>query len=175
MRSKIYTISIFLLIGTLMSSCASDDDLSYQNDFQNSQKAWLIFKDKSEDSYTYTIAGGSWVGYSWETKITVSNGKIIQRHFNYIMTEGLNDLSQEEMEWVETGEDIGSHENQGADALTLDDIYNKAENIWLIKRDHAKIYFETDTNGLIATCGYIENGCMDDCFVGIKIKSIESL
>lgn len=174
MKSKIYAITL-LILSSLILSCESDD-FDYQNDFKNSQKAWLEFKESTNNSYKYTAVAGSWVGISWETIITVSDGKIVERHFKYIMTDGLSeDFPVEELEWIENENDIGSHKNSGAEPLTLDEIYAKAEKEWLLKRENSKTYFETENNGLISTCGYVENGCMDDCFIGINIKTIEAL
>lgn len=174
MKNKIYFITL-LLIGSLISSCSSDDELNYQNDFENSQNAWLNFKESSNNFYKYTVSGGSvFTTYGWETTITVSNGIIIQRDFTY--TGNPENIPEDKLEWTENENEINSHEySSAADALTLDEIYNKAEQEWLIKRDNAKTYFETKNNGLISLCGYVENGCMDDCFVGITIKSIEAL
>lgn len=171
MKHKIYLIA-FLMIGVFATSCSSDDDLDHQNDFKKSQKAWLDFKQASENSYTYKVVGGSWTRASWETNIAVVRGKVVQRHFKYTSTEGMSDIPQEALEWTENEADIGTHKNQGAEALTLDEIYNKAETEWLIKRKNAKAYFESENNGLISSCGYVVNGCMDDCFVGIRIESI---
>jgi hypothetical protein len=33
-------------------------------------------------------------------------------------------------------------------------------------------YFEAETDGLLSSCGYVEDGCQDDCFVGIHIAGI---
>ncbi|OOG73434.1 hypothetical protein [Flavobacterium sp. A45] len=171
MKNRIYLIAL-LLIGGLISSCESDD--VDQNEFQNSVKVLSDFKKSTNNSYRYIVTGVSWVGTAWETTITISGGKAIQRHFKYTNTQGLrNDIPKEELEWTENGNEIGSHKNIAATALTLDEIYNKAEQEWLIKRDNAKTYFETKNNGLISICGYIENGCQDDCFIGIHIKNIE--
>ncbi|MGY5355582.1 hypothetical protein [Wenyingzhuangia sp. IMCC45467] len=82
MKKIIYVISLLLVI-CFVSSCESDD-LSYQNEFETSKKVWLNFKDSSNNSYQYTVAGGSvLVSYGWETTITVNNGVIIKRHFKY--------------------------------------------------------------------------------------------
>jgi hypothetical protein len=121
------------------------------------------------------VSGGSvFTTYGWETTITVSNGIIIQRDFTY--TGNPENIPEDKLEWTENENEINSHEySSAADALTLDEIYNKAEQEWLIKRKNATSYFESENNRLISTCGYVENGCMDDCFVGITIKSIEAL
>lgn len=174
MKSKFYIIAISL-IGCLLTSC-DKDGLEYQNDFEKSQKAWANFKESTDNSYKYKVVGGSWVGYAWETGITVVKGKITQRHFKYTTTNGLSDdVPVSELEWTEVGNEIGIHKFAVALPLTLDEIYDKAEQEWLIKRKDTKTYFETENNGLISTCGFVENGCADDCFIGIHIKSIERL
>ena len=172
MKRKIYFIT-FLLISSLISSCSSDDDLDYQNDFEKSKNTWLNFKESTNNSYKYVVSGGSvFTTYGWETTITVSNGIIIQRDFTY--TGNPENIPEDQLEWTEN--EINGHEYSSASfALTLDEIYNKAEKEWLIKRNKATTYFESENNGLISTCGYVENDCIDDCFVGITVKSIEAL
>ena len=77
------------------------------------------------------------------------------------------------MEWTENENEINSHTNSGASyALTLDQVYEKARTEWLIKRKDATVYFEANNNGLISSCGYVPDGCMDDCFRGITISSV---
>jgi hypothetical protein len=173
MKNKIYLITL-LLIGSLFNSCDSDD-LEYQDKFETSHKTWLNFKESSNDSYKYTVTFGSWVGFSWETIITVENGIVIQRDFEYTFIEGISTgIQQDELQWTETGSEIGSHEN-GAEPITLDEIYDKAQNDWLIERNNTTTYFETENNGMISTCGYKNNQCVDDCFIGVKIKIIETI
>lgn len=174
MKTKIYFIAL-VLINCLMFSCSSEDELNYQNDFQKSEKAWLDFKESSNNSYKYVVSGGTlFLAYSWETTITVSNGKVIQRYFKYTgNTENIPDNVP--LEWTEEENQISSHENSpAAAALTLDQIYSKAEKEWLVKKKDVTVYFESKNNGLISTCGYVPKGCMDDCFSGIRIKSIQS-
>jgi hypothetical protein len=172
MKNRICLIAL-ALISSLIYSCESDDDSAFQNDFEKSSKALSNFKKTTNNSYKYTVTGASWVGPAWETTIIAANGKVIQRHFKYTNTQGLvYNIPKQELEWTESGSEIGSHKNNGADALTLDQIYDKARQ-WLLKKDNAETYFETKNNGLISVCGYVEDGCQDDCFVGIHIKSIE--
>ncbi len=173
MKNKTYLI-VLILIGSLLNSCNSDD-LEYQDKFETSLKTWLDFKETSNDSYKYTVTFGSWAGFGWETTIIVENGIIIQRDFEYTFTEGIStDIQQDELQWTETGSEIGSHEN-GAESITLDEIYFKAQNDWLIERNNTTTYFKTENNGMISTCGYVNNQCVDDCFIGVRIKTIETL
>jgi len=174
MKGKFYFIILLLMAGA--STSCEKDDLEYQNNFEESRKAWSDFKELTNNSYKYKVVGGSWAGFSWETTLTVSNGKLIERHFKYTVTEGLiENVPEEELEWIENEGEIGTHESVGAEALTLEEIYDKAQTDWLKKREHTATYFETKNNGLISTCGYVENGCMDDCFIGITIRNIEKI
>ena len=88
MKNKIYLITL-LLFGNLLGSCGSVD-LKYQNEFGTSKEKWLDFKKSSGNSYKYVITGSSWTGLSWETTITVENGMVIQRDFQYTATAVLS-------------------------------------------------------------------------------------
>ncbi|MFV0564271.1 MAG: hypothetical protein ACK5NB_00405 [Flavobacteriaceae bacterium] len=171
MKNRIYAIALFCLVG-LVSACDSDDD-NTSNAYETSKQVWLNFKAENSNTYQYTATESSWAGYGWETTLTVENGIVTERHFKYTQTPLDHNLSEEELEWTETDDQIGSHEN-GAQPLTLDEIYTLAEENWLTERENATIYFETENNGMISICGYVESNCADDCFIGIKIKSIEA-
>lgn len=57
----------------------------------------------------------------------------------------------------------------------LDEVYERARSVWLKKRSDAKISFEAKNDGLISAAGFVPDGCMDDCFPGIVIRSIETI
>ncbi|MDD4031977.1 MAG: hypothetical protein PHG29_06500 [Prolixibacteraceae bacterium] len=175
MKTKVYFF-ILMIMGSLLSSCEKID-IDFENEYEKSYKNWIDFKETSGNSYKYMVTGSSWTGISWETVITVSNGIITQRDFKYTSIAGLDgNIPEEELEWTEYGSDINSHRYTSAyEALTLDVIYSKARQEWLLKRENVQTYFETKNNGLISCCGYVENGCMDDCFIGINIAYIEQL
>lgn len=63
----------------------------------------------------------------------------------------------------------------GAPIQTLDQVYEQAKNDWLKKRDNAQTSFEAKNDGMLSSCGYWEDGCMDDCFRGITISLIEGI
>ncbi|MGC1204879.1 MAG: hypothetical protein WA839_08345 [Flavobacteriaceae bacterium] len=174
MKNRILIITL-LLLSSIISSCSSDDDFNYQSDFENSHNAWLNFKESTNNSYKYTVGSGTWAGSYMETTISVSNGVITQRYFKYTETDGLSeDIPEQELEWTENENEIGNHQD-GAEPITLDEIYEKAKQDWLIKRKNTQTYFETGNNGIISSCGYRDKNCVDDCFIGINIKSIETL
>ena len=71
-----------LMIAALLTAC-DRSDIEYENNFEKSRKAWLDFKEASNNSYRYVVTAGSWAGFSWWTAITVENGEITQRDFRY--------------------------------------------------------------------------------------------
>ncbi len=80
------------------------------------------------------------------------------------------------LEWKETGNTLGSHAGtSAAQLITLDEVYEKARTEWLVKRAGVSVYFEANNNGLISSCGFVQDGCMDDCFNGINISEIKAL
>lgn len=165
-----------LLVGTSFVACKKSN-LNYEKDFDKSYNEWLSFKKTSGNSYRYKVVGGTWIGYGWETIITVSDGKITQRYFKLTPPkESTVNIPAEELEWTENGNEINTHTHSGAaETITLDEVYDKARTEWLLKRGNAKTYFEAKNNGMISSCGYIIDGCQDDCFIGIGIAYIQSL
>ena len=154
-------------------SCKKDN-ITHSGDFERSFYKWQVFKSTSGDTYSYQVITGSWTGYSTETTITVKQGKVTERSFlskGYIDTSRVLTVIKE---WKENENQLATH-MEGAAPLTLDQIYAQAKSDWLLKRDNATTYFETENNGMISSCGYVPNGCADDCFIGIYIKYIKEL
>lgn len=171
-----YFILVLLFAGVSFSGCKKEE-ISYKSDFEKSQNEWEKFKTTSGNSYQYTVVSSSWVGLSFQTVITVNNGQVVQRKFTLMIpVDWTQEIPADQKEWTENENEINSHPQSGAaDAVTLDEIYTRAKNDWLKKRSDVNTFFETKHNGLISSCGYEINGCVDDCFVGINITSISSL
>jgi hypothetical protein len=174
MKIQFYLSALIMVI--MFVSC-DKDDLYYESAFDRSYSEWLTFKKVSDNSYRYTAIGGTWVGASWETTITVTDGEVTARSFKMTASEELlAEIPEEDLEWTESRNEINSHtDTPAAKTITLDEIYEKARNEWLVKRDNVNAYFETDNDGMISTCGYVENNCADDCFIGIDISNIVQL
>lgn len=165
-----------LLMSTLLISCHKSN-INYEGDFAKSYKEWLSFEKGSGNSYRYMVVGGSWIGLSWETIITVTDGKITQRYYKLTPPSGNpTNIPAGQLEWTENGNEINTHPQPGAAAaITLDQVYEKARTEWLIKRRNARTYFEAKNNGMLSSCGYVNDGCADDCFIGINIAYIQPL
>jgi len=178
MKRKIIFFTL-LFVGLIFYAC-DKSDFTHEDDFERSRSLWLNFKKQSDNSYKYIVQGSTWVGYSWETTITVVEGKVIQRSFKYTedvdFPEGEKNRPEIEMEWTENENEINTHKDTPASkAITLDEVYEKARQEWLTRRKDVTTYFEANNKGMISLCGYVPEGCMDDCFTGIRIVGIESI
>jgi hypothetical protein len=160
---------VLILVG--LNACKKDG-IAYGFDYGRSNLAWQDFKKANGDSYSYQVTTSSWVGYGSETTITIKQGKIIERSYvrKAYQSSGLTVV----LEWKEDENQLGTHQ-EGAALMTMDEVYAKARDEWLLKRDNAKTYFEAKNDGIISLCGYVPNGCADDCFMGIAIKFIKGL
>lgn len=172
MRTFYYLI-IILAAGTLATSCRKSD-FAHEDRYKKSYQAWLRFKQSSGDSYQYVVRSSSWTGASSETVITVEAGVVVQRKYELSVMDPDTHQPYSPEQWTEDADSVNTH-SAGARGLTLDEVYQQARDLWLQKRKDAKIYFEAGNNGLISSCGYVPKGCVDDCFRGINIPSIEAL
>ena len=171
MKLNVYPV-ILVLIASLLISCKKD--MEFGSDYSKSEKAWNSFKASSGNSYRYMVSTSSWTGTASETIITVREGRVVGRSYVLRVRMEANAQPVISAEWEEDAASLGSH-TDGAALHTLDDIYSSAKNDWLKKRDNATTYFEAKNNGMISSCGYVEDGCADDCFRGISIGFIEEL
>lgn len=170
----IFLLFALLIIGCSFSSC-NESVCEHEDQFEKSYDAWLAFKARSNNSYTYTTKASTWVGTTWETTITVVNGKITQRSFRHTeIADGIELYG--DLEWVEKEGEINSYDNTPAfEALTLDDVYEKAQENWLVRREGAKVSFEAQNDGMISLCGYAPDNSEDDNFKGVRIVDIKIL
>lgn len=160
-------VIILFCIASILPSCEKNID---QNEFDKSYEAWLDFKSKSDNSYQYVTTTSSWTGYKTETTITVSKGKIIARNYKAWSFDKNTQQHSIAAEWTESADEVNTHDPR---SMTLEEVYAKAKNEWLkMDPNENTIYFETNNNGMISTCGYVPKNCADDCFMGTKIKSI---
>ncbi|QHS62242.1 hypothetical protein [Chitinophaga agri] len=170
---KIYVYPVLLLIiCSLFIACKKD--MEYADNFHTSERVWSNFKASAGNSYSYMVTTGSWTGTVTETVLTVRNGQVVARSYVHKEREGTGPQLVVLAQWEENNTDLGSHQ-EGAKPFTLDDIYAQAKSDWLKKRGDAKTYFETLNGGMISLCGYVPDGCADDCFRGITIGYIRKL
>lgn len=143
-------------------------------------------KSKHGNSYQFSIFDASFTGYWTKTTFIVQQGKVVERHY-----ESGNDYNKEHQgkSWKESGNELGSHKEEGVAVLTMDDVYANAKN-WIAKKtspkttskdndisilDNNEYYFSTDKQGLIETAGLRPKECMDDCFRGYHIRDFSWL
>lgn len=133
---------------------------------EKSEKIWLNYKRKSNNSYVYFINFISWSGFGYETQIKVKKGIFTQRKYtSWNRTK--------ENSWTENKKELGKHKT-GAKLKLIDDLYEECKNILKTKtKSTNNIYLGFDEKGLLSNCLYAPKNCVDDCSNGIQIKEIK--
>ncbi|MFV9482506.1 hypothetical protein ACNI3T_01635 [Christiangramia sp. ASW11-125] len=176
----VYKFFVLFLTVVSFSSCSSDDNSNSEKEFvgesginsSESKDLWISLKSTNKDSYEYTIETASWTGFATSTTIKVENGEVVSREFISTQPQEENPAETETVEeYMEAGSDLGTHES-GAEILTIDELYSLCFAEYLtIDTDSNLIYFDTTSEGVINTCGYVNKNCADDCFVGFKLTN----
>jgi hypothetical protein len=169
---KILPVLMLVIIG--LSGCKKD---AATTQFDNSYKKWQQFKNQNNNSYSYVAYRFYTFGDRTETKITVKNGKVIEREYTMWTNQANSAVSIVVETWVENEALLNSHQQlRAAQILTLDQVYAKAKTVWLkVDKKDNEVFFEDENDGLISSAGSIPKGCQDDCFNGISIKEIKPL
>ncbi|MBE9583709.1 hypothetical protein IM792_04555 [Mucilaginibacter sp. JRF] len=181
MKPKFIVSALTIVVVLFAISCSKDSGgnaVQYKA-YERSYKTWLSYKGTVNNSYIYTVTSGSVFGYKSKTVLTVINGKADNRSFiaerEKQNTTGAAPEYEVYEQWNESSASIGSH-HSGANALTIDQVYDKYRTEWLkVSSKDNDVFFEAKNDGLITMCGYVPKGCMDDCFVGIRISEIKPL
>lgn len=166
-------ILFLTILSVFLFSCSKD--IAYENTLEKSQQAFEKFKQQNDNSYIFVLTTHSWTNYRTETTLYVKNGKVVGRDFIAKKGEWINNQWEFTImhEFSETQQNLNTHEGV-YEAITLDEVYNKAKNELLKVDDKTNIIsFETENNGMISNVGYTPKNCADDCFNGYTISSIE--
>lgn len=125
--------------------------------------------------FCYTVFDGVQMpttGWSLETAQQIIDTLIA--HGIYSIQAVTAEEFLKKLSWVEDKQELNNiTDSPAASTSTLDQVYEQAKNDWLLKRDNAQTFFEAKNSGIISSCGYWEDGCMDDCFRGIRITLVE--
>ncbi len=154
---------------SVLSTLKGESGMSYNE----SLTKWRELKKINGNSYIYQTTISSWTGFSSVTELKIEEGIVTTRVYKEFKTNETN--GQQEMidSYTEIKTSLGSHE-KGANILTIDDLYNSCASEYLIAdKERNTLYFETETSGLMTLCGFVPNGCMDDCFKGVRINSFK--
>lgn len=172
-------ICTFLAFSVIVMSCKTQQfinisDKKIETAYNESMKSWNEQKKEHNNSYEYAVSFSSWVGYHATTTIGVKNGKVISRTFSERTQDADGRFSEGEMTvYTENEANINTHE-KGYKATTIDEVYKNCGTKSLqVDEQFNSIYFATDDLGIIKSCSYTPQNCMDDCSVGIDISSFK--
>jgi hypothetical protein len=162
--------AIFAIISV---SCWDSPTSKRKEAYNNSYSQWVKLKKLNGESYDYQTTFGSWAGHGTHTVIQVRNGAVAARNCYVYLFDDETLRKDTTDSYFETGSEIGSYQF-GAAPLTVDELYDTCVRKYLkVNEKENTVYFETSGDGLLNLCGYVPDGCMDDCFFGVKIDTIK--
>jgi hypothetical protein len=155
-----------IILATVFYGCALGQNAKLKAKYEKSKAQWEKLKKEHKNTYTYITTFTSGEGnFTMTNTIKVVKNKVVSvsSHFK----SGTKD--EKETTTQLTAKDIEEQKFK-----TIDEWYNFAVNeVFNKSTSNHDLFFETDSKGIISTCGYYPHGCMDDCFEGVEIISIK--
>lgn len=163
-RCAVITVTL-LAIGMSVMAEAADPVVTDADRLKASLAKWEKARDESRGDYSYQVRWNSFAGFGHTTTIRVQGNKVVERTYEEFgppqpVKPGETPAAAK---WVETGKDVGVHKNEGAVALTVDELY--AEATKLLDRkvpEHHKLYLGFDKQGLLSHCFIVDTRIADD-------------
>ena len=179
--------------------------IEHESAYKKSLKKWEAFKSENNNSYTYVIETDRFFStLPSRITLTVENGvltkrsgykkdlQVVQRPETgwtaenireALISANMDNAQIEEMltadfiagmEWEEDQNNLGKYDPKGL-TMTIDQIYKKAKDTWLVPSKGDEAIFETKNNGIISMVGTRLKPHDDFPFNGVRIVSIAAL
>ncbi len=180
-------------------------NIEHESAYKKSLKKWEAFKSENNNSYTYVIETDRiFSTLPSRITLTVENGvltkrsgykkdlQLVQRPVTgwtaenireALISANMDNAQIEEMltadfianmEWEEDQSNLGKYDPKGL-TMTIDQIYQKAKDTWLVPSKDDEAIFETNNKGIISMVGIRLKPYEDIPFNGVRIVSITAL
>ncbi|WP_254526913.1 MULTISPECIES: hypothetical protein [unclassified Sphingobacterium] len=203
MKNLLTLISMMLLLFSCSKDDSLSID--HESAYKKSLKKWENFKSESNNSYTYVIETYRFFSSPpSRITLTVENG-ILTNRSGYkmdlfavqrpesgwtkenireaLISTNMDNARIEEMltadfianmDWEEDQNNLGKYDPKDL-AMTIDQIYQKAKDTWLVPTKDSEAIFETDNKGIISLVGIKLKPYEDVPFNGVRIVSVTAL
>jgi len=180
-------------------------NIEHESAYKKSLKKWEAFKSENNNSYTYVIETDRiFSTLPSRITLTVENGVLTKRSGykkdlqlvqrpetgwtaenirEALISANMDNAQIEEMltadfianmEWEEDQNNLGKYDPTGL-TMTIDQIYQKAKDTWLVPSKDDEPIFETNNKGIISMVGIRLKPYEDIPFNGVRIVSITAL
>lgn len=180
-------------------------NIEHESAYKKSLKKWEAFKSENNNSYTYVIETDRLFStLPSRITLTVENGVLTKRSGykkdlqlvqrletgwtaenirEALISANMDNAQIEEMltadfianmEWDEDQNNLGKYDPKGL-TMTIDQIYQKAKDTWLVPSKDDEAIFETNNKGIISMVGIRLKPYEDIPFNGVRIVSITAL
>lgn len=203
MKSLVTLLSMLMLL--ISCSKEDSLHIDHESAYKKSLKKWENFKSESNNSYIYVIETYRFFSSPpTRITLTVENG-ILTKRSGYktdllsvqrpesgwtaenireaLISTNMENARIEEiltadfianMDWEEDQNNLGKYDPKDL-TMTIDQIYQKAKDTWLVQSKDDESIFETDNKGIISLVGIKLKPYEDVPFNGVRIVSITAL
>ncbi len=156
-----------------LASAGCHDENANESRLAESRGAWRAMIAAQGETYSYEQGSESWTGYRTHSAVQFEDGAATYRRFE--SSPGFVDgmLVPLELKWEERGGEIGTHVEAGPIA-SVDQMYDQCARD-VLTRDPGRNMIELafDERDLLQVCSYWQDGCADDCWMGVGISNLQ--
>lgn len=158
----------FALPLAFLGAFAEGADGSDADRLAASATKWQAAKKACDGDYSYKVVVASFAGQISETTIVVRDNRVVARRLSSASRQP-DRIQSPQVDWEETGEDIGTHEGAAA-PLTLDELYEAARRIAAADvPEHHIRDLGFDERGLLKYCFLRDGRIADDApLIGVR-------
>jgi len=132
-----------------------------------SRLKWQQLREAHGGNYSYTVRWASAFGFGHLTTINVRQNRVVERRFEEfnqaVAASPVGGVIGPKPKWVETGNQIGTHGQEGAPARTVDELYAEAARLVSepVPETH-QISLGITPTGLLHHCTIVDRRVLDD-------------
>ncbi len=159
----------FAIVFLFVASVAISAEPTDAEKLATSLEKWTAAKKECGGNYSYKVIQSSFTGFRAETLVVVKDNKVVERKYSTATPKEPGGKAELKQIWSETEKEIGKNK-QGAEALTLDQLYEGAKKIVEkeVPAEHVRsIAF--DKMGILQYCFLRDKRIADDApLTGVK-------
>ena len=132
---------------------------------------WSNIVSSSAGDYAYSERTQSWIGTVGISVVVVENYALSRHLYRAYGEPDVDGQAEVVVDYDESGDQIGTHE-RGLSAQFMEEIFDRCETKLGLDPDDYRLNIHFDDDGLFSSCGYVEVGCADDCYIGNSLNNV---
>ncbi len=139
---------------------------------EKSRTVWRDLAAMHDDTYSYDVSTSSFTGSQTLTTLQIETAVATFRRFESTAPLATGQPGPLVVQWEERGTEVGSHPG-AARPDTIDTLYDRCAHEVLAQDPNRNlIALYIDDAGILKSCVYVPDGCVDDCTLGVWLSHL---